>query len=41
VKQHVPGPSVGTPWTALDPGKRTKSAPEQKAAGSNPAGGTI
>ena len=26
VRQHVPGPSVGTPWTAADPGKRTKSA---------------
>jgi hypothetical protein len=26
VKQHVPAPSVGIPWTAVDPGKRVGSA---------------
>ena len=26
VRQHVPGPSVGIPWTAVDPGKRVGSA---------------
>ena len=26
VRQHVPAPSVGIPWTAVDPGKRVGSA---------------
>jgi hypothetical protein len=25
VPQHIPGPSLGIPWTAVDPGKRVGS----------------
>ncbi|MDT5354404.1 MAG: hypothetical protein QOJ56_2936 [Mycobacterium sp.] len=41
VRRHIPGPSVRIPWTAVDPGKRVGQPPEQKAAHSNPAGGTL
>jgi hypothetical protein len=41
VWRHVPGPSVGTPWTVVDPANGPDQPPEQKAAGSNPAGGTL